>query len=158
MKEIIIAIASIILSAWVRLAYCAILVGIILSFKYDRVLCIILSTILAVALIIQITSLVYSIKHDKFDRKQLIKNNQSYYAFIVVAYVVSLVVVFRLSFLTYNVPLETFKTSWDVLFDDEDTYSELPIDIPAERVWGCIFNGVTLPEKNEKLSKSILFM
>lgn len=58
-----------------------------------------------------------------------------------VAYVVSLVTVFRLSFLTYNVPLETFKTSWDVLFDDEDTYSELPIDIPAERVWGCIFNG-----------------
>lgn len=144
------------LSAWIQLAYCAVLVGIVLSLRYDHLLCITLSAVLVLALTIQVVRLVCSIKHDKLGRKQLIKDNQSYYAFMV-AYVVSLVVVFRLSFLTYNVPLETFKTSWDVLFDD-DTYSELPIDIPAERVWGCIFNGVTLPEKNEKLSKSILFM
>lgn len=129
------------LSAWIQLAYCAVLVGIVLSLRYDHLLCITLSAVLVLALTIQVVSLVYSIKHDKLGRKQLIKDNQSYYAFIVVAYVVSLVTVFRLSFLTYNVPLETFKTSWNVLFDDEDTYSELPIDIPAERVWGCIFNG-----------------
>lgn len=137
-KNILLTILNVFLSAWIQLAYCVVLVGIVLSFKYDHLLCITLSAVLVLALTIQVIRLVYSIKRDKHDRKQLIRDNQSYYAFMIVAYVVSLVVVFRLSFFTYKVPLGTFKTSWDVLLAAEDTYDEYEeysIPLPAERVW-----------------------
>lgn len=140
-KNILLTALKVFLSAWIQFAYCALLVGVVLSFKYDQLLCITLSAVLVIALTIQTVRLVYSIKQDKFDRKQLIKDNQSYYAFMIVAYVVSLVVVLRLSFFTYKVPLETFKTSWDVVlaaegtYDEYDEYDESSFPLPAERVW-----------------------
>lgn len=127
-KKILLVMLGVLVSTWTQLSYCALLVGFVLSFKYDHPLCIILSAILVVVVIIHVGEVICSNEQYKSDKKLLIKDNQVTYAFTIVAYVISLVVACRLSFFTCKVPLDTFKSSWDVLLTREDSLS-------AERVW-----------------------